>query len=102
MKTIIEMVILFLCFFAMFWLGVSTERQSPTPAMGEFSSSGCGANFSSLNQISPHPVYHTIKEMQIWCGAEPDGYWGPETDRKYRAKIALQNRDKVALELWPE
>lgn len=44
--------------------------------------------------------YHSIEEMQEWCGADIDNEWGPETDRLYRAKWDRVYCDKMALETF--
>ena len=46
--------------------------------------------------------YHSITEMQKWCGAYPDGKWGMETDRLYKQKYNETYGNNIALELWPE
>jgi len=45
-------------------------------------------------------IYPTIKEMQIWCGAEPDGKFGPETALLYNSKLDKQYCEMMALEIW--
>ena len=53
-------------------------------------------------QGSAAPYFHSYKEMQVWAEVEPDGIWGPISDKAYRAKRDRVYCDKAALELWPE
>lgn len=61
-----------------------------------------GSGYSSSNISSPGSIYPTIEQMQEWCGAEPDGVWGPETNRLYKQKLDMQYGNQISLELWPE
>ncbi len=46
--------------------------------------------------------YPSYKEMQIWAGVEPDGFWGPISDKAYRAKRDRVYGNKMAMLTWPE
>lgn len=56
-------------------------------------SSDCGA---SLERDASHDYFHTIPEMQRWCGADDDGEWGTQTDRLYRLALIMQEVNRLA------
>ena len=58
-----------------------------------------GSGGTSSDAVQPDPTYyHSIPEMQEWCGAYPDGVWGMETDRLYKAKWSEQYGNMCAKE----
>jgi len=65
-----------------------------------FSPQDCSSSLPPV--YGEQSTFHSIKEMQAWCGAYPDGKWGMETDRLYKQKYNETYGNNIALELWPE